>query len=137
MLLTFISFAVAQSPSITTLRYLTCTIKHRIYTSFHTHDKSIHQLPMQQMSQISLIHVILTLRDAGESEATCDKCFLYTKIFNSGRGISSIGRARRSQRRGTGIETRILHLFVCVISVSWSSCVVTVRLLGSLKACIY
>ena len=27
-------------------------------------------------------------------------------------GISSIGRVRRSQRRGTGIETRILHLFV-------------------------
>ena len=26
-------------------------------------------------------------------------------------GISSIGRVRRSQRRGTGIETRILHLF--------------------------
>ena len=26
------------------------------------------------------------------------------------RGISSIGRVRRSQRRGTGIETRILHL---------------------------
>ena len=25
------------------------------------------------------------------------------------RGISSIGRVRRSQRRGTGIETRILH----------------------------
>ena len=25
-------------------------------------------------------------------------------------GISSIGRVRRSQRRGTGIETRILHL---------------------------
>ena len=24
-------------------------------------------------------------------------------------GISSIGRVRRSQRRGTGIETRILH----------------------------
>ena len=28
-------------------------------------------------------------------------------------GISSIGRVRRSQRRGTGIETRILHLFCC------------------------
>ena len=27
------------------------------------------------------------------------------------RGISSIGRVRRSQRRGTGIETRILHAF--------------------------
>ena len=27
------------------------------------------------------------------------------------RGISSIGRVRRSQRRGTGIETRILHCF--------------------------
>ena len=27
------------------------------------------------------------------------------------RGISSIGRVRRSQRRGTGIETRILHIF--------------------------
>ena len=26
-------------------------------------------------------------------------------------GISSIGRVRRSQRRGTGIETRILHSF--------------------------
>ena len=26
------------------------------------------------------------------------------------RGISSIGRVRRSQRRGTGIETRILHI---------------------------
>ena len=26
-------------------------------------------------------------------------------------GISSIGRVRRSQRRGSGIETRILHLF--------------------------
>ena len=26
-------------------------------------------------------------------------------------GISSIGRVRRLQRRGTGIETRILHLF--------------------------
>ena len=26
-------------------------------------------------------------------------------------GISSIGRVRRSQRRGTGIETRILHAF--------------------------
>ena len=25
-------------------------------------------------------------------------------------GISSIGRVRRSQRRGTGIETRILHI---------------------------
>ena len=28
------------------------------------------------------------------------------------RGISSIGRVRRSQRRGTGIKTRILHCFV-------------------------
>ena len=27
-------------------------------------------------------------------------------------GISSIGRVRRSQRRGTGIETRILHLLL-------------------------
>jgi hypothetical protein len=27
-------------------------------------------------------------------------------------GISSIGRVRRSQRRGTGIETRILHFLV-------------------------
>ena len=31
------------------------------------------------------------------------------------RGISSIGRVRRSQRRGTGIETRILHLFAPVV----------------------
>ena len=31
-------------------------------------------------------------------------------------GISSIGRVRRSQRRGTGIETRILHAFaMCVL----------------------
>ena len=29
-------------------------------------------------------------------------------------GISSIGRVRRLQRRGTGIETRILHCFVVV-----------------------
>ena len=29
--------------------------------------------------------------------------------FYAVRGISSIGRVRRSQRRGTGIETRILH----------------------------
>jgi hypothetical protein len=28
------------------------------------------------------------------------------------RGISSIGRVRRLQRRGTGIETRILHFVV-------------------------
>ena len=27
-------------------------------------------------------------------------------------GISSIGRVRRSQRRGTGIETRILHFYI-------------------------
>ena len=27
-------------------------------------------------------------------------------------GISSIGRVRRSQRRGSGIETRILHIDV-------------------------
>ena len=33
-------------------------------------------------------------------------------ILAVGRGISSIGRVRRSQRRGTGIETRILHPFV-------------------------
>ena len=31
-------------------------------------------------------------------------------------GISSIGRVRRSQRRGTGIETRILHLF-CIANL--------------------
>ena len=30
-------------------------------------------------------------------------------------GISSIGRVRRSQRRGTGIETRILHLLFFLI----------------------
>ena len=30
--------------------------------------------------------------------------------IHSQRGISSIGRVRRSQRRGTGIETPILHL---------------------------
>ena len=32
------------------------------------------------------------------------RLFLYMR-----RGISSIGRARRLQRRGTGIEARILH----------------------------
>ena len=32
-------------------------------------------------------------------------------VYHCPRGISSIGRVRRSQRRGTGIETRILHLF--------------------------
>ena len=30
-------------------------------------------------------------------------------------GISSIGRVRRSQRRGTGIETRILHSFTNLV----------------------
>ena len=31
--------------------------------------------------------------------------------FHTNWGISSIGRVRRSQRRGTGIETRILQSF--------------------------
>ena len=30
-------------------------------------------------------------------------------------GISSIGRVRRSQRRGSGIETRILHIYGLVV----------------------
>ncbi len=31
------------------------------------------------------------------------------------RGISSIGRVPRSQRGGTGIETRILHVFGVIL----------------------
>ena len=37
-------------------------------------------------------------------------------------GISSIGRVRRSQRRGTGIETRILHMCFYSIVVSTPAC---------------
>ena len=37
-------------------------------------------------------------------------------------GISSIGRVRRSQRRGTGIETRILHVCFYSIVVSTPAC---------------
>ena len=35
-------------------------------------------------------------------------------LLSEAWGISSIGRARRSQRRGTGTETRILHRFSCM-----------------------
>ena len=45
---------------------------------------------------------------------------LLTRVW----GISSIGRVRRLQRRGTGIETRILHCFAVLSfmrSVGWPS----------------
>ena len=43
---------------------------------------------------------------AGSSPARVDPLFVAPALW----GISSIGRVRRLQRRGTGIETRILHL---------------------------
>ena len=41
--------------------------------------------------------------------------FRVTSFRTYSWGISSIGRVRRSQRRGTGIETRILHSFTNLV----------------------
>ena len=43
----------------------------------------------------------------------CQGRLLITRVW----GISSIGRVRRLQRRGTGIETRILHCFAVLLFV--------------------
>ena len=56
-------------------------------------------------------HGIADPEVAGSTPAVPFIYILYMTI----RGISSIGRARRLQRRGTGIEARILHIYI----VSW------------------
>ena len=60
----------------------------------------------------------------GEGNSGTDRV-VTVRVFTIVRGISSIGRVRRSQRRGTGIETPILHFWT-----TWRFHSLVVRTLG-------
>jgi hypothetical protein len=59
------------------------------------------------MAEWSKALVLGTSLFGGAGSNPASVTFLQATVYSW--GISSIGRVRRSQRRGTGIETRILH----------------------------